>query len=63
MNKNSFKRYLKDIAEEVTSADIATVDNKLNLIKRPKRLQKGKKCKLHKRLNCKRCQDAIEDNY
>lgn len=51
-----FKKYLKDLAEETTSADIATVDNKLDLVQRSdKRLNKGKRCKKHKRLNCEEC--------
>jgi|FLOH01.1.fsa_nt_gi hypothetical protein len=51
-----FRKLLKDIQlvqEETTSGDIATVDTKLEMkpIKRPK----GKKCKIHKRMNCKEC--------
>lgn len=46
-----FKDFLR---EETTSGDIATVDNKLNTYKH---LQKGKKCKKHKKLNCIECQD------
>ncbi len=37
-----FKKFLKEIREETTSADIATVDTKLDLVKRPKHLEKGK---------------------
>jgi hypothetical protein len=51
-----FKKFLKEIREETTSADIATVDTKLDLVKRPKHLEKGKKCVKHKRLNCKECE-------
>ena len=54
-----FRKYLKDITEETTSGDIATVDNKLDLVRRPeKHLQKGKKCKDHKRLNCQECEES-----
>ena len=62
--KKGFKQFLKDLEEETTSGDIATVDNKLDMTRRPlkkklqKHLQKGKRCKLHNRLNCKECQDA-----
>jgi len=56
-----FRKLLKDIQEETTAADIATVDTKLDLVKRPKHLVKGKKCKKHKRLNCKACDpDYVE---
>lgn len=50
-----FKKYLKTISEEegvasgTTSADIATVDTKLDLTARMKHLQKGKKCKKNTR--------------
>ena len=51
-----FRKFLNNISEETTSGDIATVDNKLDLVKRPeKHLLKGKKCKDHKRLNCQEC--------
>lgn len=61
----SFKNYLKKLAEEsagTTSADIATVDNKLDLVRRAKHLEKGKKCQKHKRLNCKECEDNLEES-
>lgn len=58
----SFKDYLKELKEETTSADIATVDTKLDLVKRPKHLEKGKKCKLHKRLNCHECEDELTES-
>lgn len=57
----SFKKFLKDIQEETTSADIASVDNKLG--SKQKHLEKGKKCKKHKRLNCEACELAEEDRY
>jgi hypothetical protein len=52
-----FKKYLKDLAEETTSADIASVDNKLDMVQRyEKHSQKGKKCKTHKKVNCEKCE-------
>ena len=51
MGKHGFRRFLD---EEMTSGDIATVDNKLDT-KPLRHLQKGKKCKKHKRLNCIEC--------
>lgn len=54
-----FKNYVKKLQEETTSADIATVTAKLDLTRRDashmKHLSKGKKCKIHKRLNCEEC--------
>lgn len=58
-----FKKYLKGLAEETTSADIATVDTKLDMVKRPKHLEKGKKCKKHKVLNCETCLREAENKY
>lgn len=60
--KEFLKEFLKDISEETTSSDIATVDTKLDLSKRPKHLLKGKKCKLHKRINCKICDDDLSES-
>jgi len=57
-----FKKYLNKLKEETTSADIATVDTKLDLVKRPKHLEKGKKCKAHKILNCEECTDSKYKN-
>jgi len=58
-----FKNYLKQLKEETTSADIATVDTKLDLVKRhEKHALKGKKCKRHKRLNCEECEDAYYED-
>lgn len=51
-----FRKYLKDIAEETTSADIATVDNKLGM-KRNAHDKKCKKCKEHNEVNCEICED------
>jgi len=51
-----FKKFIKELKEETTSADIATVDTKIDLVKRPKHLEKGKKCKKHKRFNCAECE-------
>lgn len=50
-----FRKLLKDIKEETTSGDIATVDTKLDMVKRQKHLIKGKKCKKHKRVDCEEC--------
>ena len=47
----SFKEYIK---EETTTGDIATVDNKLNLVK---------KCKKHKKENCQKCKMEEADNF
>lgn len=58
----SFKKYLNDIKEETTSGDIATVDTKLDMVKRPKHLEKGKKCKKHGRLNCVECLQDIKES-
>lgn len=59
-----FKNYIKTLREETTSADIATVDSKLDTTRRDpkemKHLSKGKKCKLHKCLNCEHCEN---ENY
>jgi hypothetical protein len=57
-----FKLFLNDIKEETTSADIATVDNKLDMVKRYKHTDKGKKCKIHGRKNCQECDDYIEES-
>lgn len=59
-----FKKYLRDLAEETTSADIATVDNKLDMVKRyEKHSQKGKKCKEHKKYNCPICEAEHEEYW
>lgn len=51
-----FKNFYRELYEETTSGDIATVDTKLVLSKKhPKRLQKNKKCKKHNILNCPIC--------
>jgi hypothetical protein len=51
-----FKKFLTTLAEETTSGDIASVDTKLDLVKRSdKHLAKGKRCKEHKLLNCEEC--------
>lgn len=51
---DNFKEFLGNIGEETTSADIATVSSKLGMV-RSKHLHKGKKCKIHKTLNCDIC--------
>lgn len=59
-----FKKYLKDLAEETNAADIATVDNKLDMVRRhEKHAHKGKKCKLHKEYNCEICEELKESSY
>ena len=45
-----------------TSGDIATVTNKLDMVKRNKHLEKGKKCKRHNKLNCEICSEK-EDKW
>ena len=51
-----FKKFLTALAEETTSGGVASVDTKLDLVKRPeKHLAKGKRCKEHKLLNCEEC--------
>lgn len=52
-----FKLYLDELKEETVSGDIATVATKMDLVKRNKHLEKGKKCAKHKRLNCVECLD------
>lgn len=52
-----FKLYLDELKEETSSGDIATVANKMDLVKRNKHLEKGKKCQKHKRLGCTECLD------
>ena len=52
MKLTTFKDFLD---EETVAADIATVDTKLDLVQRSKHLHKGKRCKLHKELNCEEC--------
>ncbi len=52
---NTFRDFLKEEGEAApaggtTSGDIATVDSKLDLVKRPK------KCKQHNLLNCSECE-------
>ena len=59
-----FKKYLKTLGEETTSADIATVDTKLDLVKRhEKHAHKGKKCKKHKKYDCEICQEMMEESW
>ena len=38
-----------------TSGDIAQVTGKLDMVRRNKHLEKGKKCKKHNKLNCEIC--------
>lgn len=54
-----FKDYIK---EETTSGDIATVDTKLNLVKK----DTPKKCKKHNIENCKECtkiEEAVNKEF
>jgi hypothetical protein len=46
-----FKDFLKQLKEETTSGDIATVDTKLDMVKR------SKKCKLHDEYDCEECKE------
>ena len=51
-----FKNFLKDLDEEMTSGDVASVDSRLG--DKPARTQgkhKGKRCKIHKRFDCLDC--------
>jgi len=61
-NKMGFKKFLDNLREETTSADIATVDTKLDMTRR-KKGEKGKKCKVHKRPNCQECLDEQHDDF
>lgn len=56
-----FRSFLENLKEETTSGDIATVDNKMDFVRRNKHLEKGKKCTTHKRLNCNICNDDLEN--
>lgn len=60
------RTYLEDIGlyEDggTTSGDIATVTSKMDLVKRNKHLEKGKKCRKHGKLNCEICGDN-EDKW
>ena len=56
-----FKNFLKSLEEETTVSDIATVDTKLDSVKRVKS-EKGKKCKKHRRTNCLECEEQIEES-
>jgi len=61
--KSYLKKLEKDISEETTSADIATVDNKLDMVKRyEKKGKKGKKCKAHGRVNCEECSAELSES-
>jgi len=48
----NFRDYLNNIKEETTSADIATVDTKLDM-------SKQNKCKRHRKFNCKICKNLF----
>lgn len=52
----SFREYLRT-NEETTSGDIASVPSKLGTRTRHKHLEKGKKCKRHKQVNCEVCEE------
>ena len=56
-----FGQFLKELREETTSGDIATVDNKLDLVKREKPV-KGKKCKAHNNINCTKCSEDVKES-
>ena len=56
-----FRKYLD---EETTAGDIASVDSRVgDVVRRPKHLEKGKKCIKHKRLNCKECDVNNESKW
>lgn len=56
----SFKKFYEEESAGTTSADIATVDNKLgSMHKSPK----GKKCKEHHKINCDKCNKMHESHW
>lgn len=46
-----FQNFLKDLQEETTAGDIASVDSKLG----DKAVKRAKPCKEHNEINCKIC--------
>lgn len=58
--RKSFKRFFN---EETTAGDIASVDTKLELKRKPKHLSKGKKCQKHGKVNCEICAAEKEHKY
>jgi uncharacterized ferredoxin-like protein len=59
-----FAKYLQSIEEITTSGDIAPVEKKLDLVRRhEKHVNKGKKCKIHKTLNCEICEELEESKW
>lgn len=58
-----FKKFLKNLEEEMQAADIAGVDTKLDFVRRDKKRTKGKKCKMHKRYDCQECKDRQDNKY
>lgn len=57
METQSFRDYLNkntdNLDEETTSADIATVDNKLNISSKSKTVKRP--CLIHGKINCQEC--------
>lgn len=43
------------------SGDVAQFTGKMDLVRRNKHLEKGKKCQTHGKLNCVKCSDSYED--
>ncbi len=61
-----FRSYLNHLGlneEDVgtSSGDIASFTGKLDMVKRNKYLEKGKKCRKHGKLNCEICEGDFED--
>ncbi len=44
-----------------SASDVATFTGKMDMIKRNKYLEKGKRCKKHGKLNCEICEGEFED--
>ena len=59
METQSFRDYLNtnNLDEETTSADIATVDNKLNISSKSKTVKRP--CLIHGKINCKDCEECV----
>lgn len=54
-----FREFLEEEAGTV-SGDIATTSSIMDLVKRNKHIDKGKKCHAHGKKNCVECEDLKE---